>query len=47
MQEMIDCQGAAQDIGGYYQPCPVKAKACMQPSATLNSILGPKGSDLF
>jgi len=47
VQEMIDCQGAAQDIGGYYQPCPVKAKACMQPSATLNSILGPKGSDLF
>ena len=47
VQELIDCQGGPQDIGGYYQPDPAKAKACMQASPTLAAILGEKGSDLF
>ena len=47
IQELIDCQGEPQDIGGYYQPDPAKAKACMQSSPTLSAILGEKGSDLF
>jgi len=47
VQELIDCQGEPQDIGGYFMPDPVKAKAAMQSSATLSSILGEKGSDLF
>jgi monomeric isocitrate dehydrogenase len=33
--------------GGYYQPDPAKAKACMQASQTLANVLGEKGSDLF
>jgi isocitrate dehydrogenase len=47
IKELIDCQGSPQDIGGYYKPDPVKAKACMQSSPTLAGILGEKGSDLF
>eukprot|EP01045_Picozoa_sp_COSAG04_P003655 COSAG04_NODE_150_length_22521_cov_10.008385_15_plen_449_part_00 len=47
LQELIDCQGSPQDIGGYFRPDPVKAKACMQSSPTLAGILGEKGSDLF
>ena len=47
IKELIDCQGSPQDIGGYYKPDPVKAKACMQSSPTLARILGEKGSDLF
>ena len=47
LKELVDCQGKPQDIGGYYKPDPVKAKACMQSSPTLARILGEKGSDLF
>jgi len=47
VNEMIECQGEPMDIGGYYMLDPKKAKACMQPSKTMNSILGEKGSDLF
>jgi isocitrate dehydrogenase len=47
IQELVDCQGEAQDIGGYYKLDPVKAKACLQSSPTLAAILGDKGSDLF
>jgi isocitrate dehydrogenase len=38
-QELIDCQGDAVDLGGYFQPDPVKANAAMRPSATLNAII--------
>ena len=38
-QELIDCQGPAVDLGGYWQPDPAKVKAAMNPSPTLNKIL--------
>lgn len=37
--ELIDAQGAAMDIGGYYLPNPEMASKAMRPSDTLNSIL--------
>ena len=39
MQEMVECQGPAQDIGGYYQPAEAQAVRAMRPSATFNAIL--------
>merc|ERR1719313_823185 len=38
-QEMIDCQGAAVDVGGYWKPDDAKAFAAMRPSRTLNDII--------
>lgn len=38
-QELIDAQGAAVDIGGYYLPDTAMASSAMRPSATLNAIL--------
>jgi len=37
--ELIECQGGAQDIGGYWLPDPAKADAAMRPSKTLNKII--------
>lgn len=37
--ELVDAQGKAQDLGGYFKPDYAKASAAMRPSATLNSIL--------
>jgi isocitrate dehydrogenase len=37
--ELIEVQGKAVDIGGYYQPDPVAAAAVMRPSATFNKAL--------
>jgi len=42
-EELIGAQGAAQDIGGYYQPDEEKASSAMRPSATLNGILANLG----
>ena len=39
VKELIDAQGSAVDMGGYYQPCDCKAGPAMRPSATLNAIL--------
>lgn len=39
LQELIDCQGDAVDIGGYYHADKDKADAAMRPSATLNALL--------
>jgi len=39
VEELKKCQGAKQDIGGYYKLDPVKADIAMRPSATLNKIL--------
>jgi isocitrate dehydrogenase len=39
LQELIDCQGKAMDIGGYYKLDKEKADAAMNPSSTLNSII--------
>jgi len=36
---LIECQGGASDIGGYYHPDPAKVKALMNPSTTLNKII--------
>ena len=38
--EMISAQGSPVDLGGYYQPDPVKVDAAMRPSATLNRLVG-------
>jgi len=38
--DLINCQGAKQEIGGYYYPDPKKAEAAMRPSAKLNEIIG-------
>jgi len=39
LQELIDAQGSAVDIGGYYKPEEEKVTSAMRPSKTLNSIL--------
>jgi len=38
-KEMVECQGAKVDFGGYYKPDDVKASEAMRPSQTLNKIL--------
>jgi len=38
-EELIAAQGAAMDIGGYYDPDDAKASSAMRPSATLNAII--------
>ncbi|MCM2415831.1 NADP-dependent isocitrate dehydrogenase [Streptomyces sp. RKAG290] len=37
--ELVAVQGKPVDIGGYYQPDPVKAAAVMRPSATFNQAI--------
>jgi isocitrate dehydrogenase len=37
--ELLEIQGKAVDIGGYYQPDNAKVKAVMRPSATFNQAL--------
>jgi isocitrate dehydrogenase len=39
VEELNSVQGKAMDIGGYYQPDPVKTEAVMRPSATFNAAL--------
>ena len=39
LQELIDCQGQAMDIGGYYIPDDEMSARAMRPSATLNAIV--------
>lgn len=39
VQELIECQGAPVDMGGYWLPDPEKVAKAMRPSATLNKIL--------
>ena len=39
LNELIDCQGSAVDIDGYYLPNESLASSAMRPSKTLNSIL--------
>lgn len=38
-QELLEAQGKAMDIGGYYHPSPSKEDQAMRPSATLNAII--------
>jgi isocitrate dehydrogenase len=37
--ELIAAQGKPMDLGGYYQPDPVKTSKAMRPSGTLNAII--------
>jgi len=39
IDELIKCQGPSVDIGGYYDPDPVKVEKAMRPSAIFNAIL--------
>ena len=39
VQELIDCQGPAVDVGGYYKVDPVKADAAMRPSKKFNDLM--------
>jgi isocitrate dehydrogenase len=39
VQDLIDCQGVAMDIGGYYFPDSVMASKAMRPSEAFNSII--------
>ena len=39
LAELIDAQGAPQDLGGYYRPDLDRTRAAMRPSGTLNGIL--------
>jgi len=39
LSEMVDCQGPAADIGGYYKLDKAKADKVMQPSATFNAVI--------
>ena len=39
VSELLAVQGAAVDVGGYYQPDDAKAAAAMRPSATFNRII--------
>ncbi|MEC8856748.1 MAG: NADP-dependent isocitrate dehydrogenase [Chloroflexota bacterium] len=39
VQELVDAQGQAVDIGGYYHPNDEMAANAMRPSATLNAIV--------
>jgi len=39
VKELVDAQGKAVDVGGYYQPDEAKASAALRPSKTLNDIL--------
>ena len=40
VQELVDCQGDAVDIGGYYRPDSDKVDAVMRPSSLFNELLG-------
>jgi isocitrate dehydrogenase len=39
LKELIDCQGSAVDIGGYFQLDEAKANKAMRPSATFNKLI--------
>jgi isocitrate dehydrogenase len=39
LQELLDCQGSAQDVGGYFMPNADLASSAMRASPTLNTII--------
>lgn len=39
LNDLVECQGVAVDIGGYYNPNPAMTEKAMRPSATLNTII--------
>ena len=38
-QDLVDVQGEAVDLGGYYRPDPAKAEAVMRPSERFEAAL--------
>jgi len=38
-QDLLDAQGKPMDIGGYYDPDPVKTSNAMRPCASFNAIV--------
>jgi len=46
VSEFTECQGEPVELGGYYLFDPVKAGQAMNPSSTLNKILGSIGKTL-
>ena len=43
-RELLEVQGSAVDLGGYYRPDDTKASAVMRPSGTLNRIIDGIGA---
>merc|ERR1711971_1030434 len=43
LEELINCQGSAVDLGGYYRVDKAKTDAAMNPSDTLNTIISDLG----
>ena len=39
VEELIECQGSAVELGGYWMPEPALAEAAMRASPTFNKIL--------
>merc|ERR1712048_1137506 len=39
LKDLIDCQGAPADVGGYYKVDPAKAEAVMRPSKIFNDLI--------
>jgi len=39
LKDLIDCQGPACDVGGYYKLDPVKAEIAMRPSKVFNELM--------
>merc|ERR1712228_937535 len=39
VKDLIECQGPAADVGGYYKVDPVKAEAVMRPSQIFNELM--------
>ncbi len=42
VRELIDCQGPAVDLGGYWKPDPQKVEAAMRSSPTFNACIDPR-----
>jgi len=39
LKDLIECQGVAADVGGYYKVDPAKAEAVMRPSKIFNDLM--------
>ena len=39
LKDLMDCQGPAVDVGGYYKVDPAKAAAAMRPSKAFNELI--------
>merc|ERR1719367_2564931 len=39
LKDLVECQGAPADVGGYYKVDPVKADAVMRPSKIFNELI--------